>query len=132
MKVKTTIYKFNPVVYPRNLYIAIGFDKDRFLELFEMNEVDEKFMESLSGDIIGFGVKVVEKDSRETGVLFIFRNRKFGVETIAHEAVHGADFIFEEIGAYAQDFSEKNEPFAYLTGWVANCINLAKLNKHDR
>lgn len=38
--------------------------------------------------------------------------------TIAHESVHAADFLFEQIGA-KHDF-DNPEPYSYLVGWITN------------
>lgn len=41
----------------------------------------------------------------------------------AHEAVHIADYIFEQLGMYSQQFHDNNEQYAYLVGWAAGCIS---------
>lgn len=38
--------------------------------------------------------------------------------TIAHESIHAADFLFEQISA-KHDF-DNPEPYAYLVGWITN------------
>lgn len=51
----------------------------------------------------------------------------------AHEAVHVADYIFEQLDMYSQDFSSANEQYAYLVGWAAGCISKTIINnkKYD-
>ena len=44
------------------------------------------------------------------------------VNTISHESVHAADMVFQYIGQFTEDFDSKNEPYAYLVGWIAGCI----------
>ena len=42
------------------------------------------------------------------------------VNTVCHEATHGAAYIFQTIGQELDDGSE--EPFAYLTGFIAEFL----------
>lgn len=46
----------------------------------------------------------------------------------AHEAVHVADYIFDELGMYTQSFVNHNEQYAYLVGWAAGCISKTLVN----
>jgi hypothetical protein len=126
-----TIYEFHPVIYPRLVWITIGAPIDFIKERFNIvKPADEEYLKSnIHLSDFATGIKVVEIKTRNQGILMIFRDKKFGIGQIAHESVHIADYIFDEIGAYAQDFEDKNEPYAYLVEWIANCIEKVKLNK---
>lgn len=68
------------------------------------------------------------KPDVKEGILIRFENRKaMTFANITHEATHVAMGIFSYVGAYPD--SENQEPFAYLCGWVAKCINEVKNNK---
>lgn len=47
--------------------------------------------------------------------------------TIAHESVHVATYIFNDIGAFLTPSNQ--EPFAYLVGWAADCLQQVKTGK---
>ena len=46
---------------------------------------------------------------------------------ITHEASHVAMEILDYVGSYANP--KDQEPFAYLAGWIAKCIDEVKRNK---
>ena len=53
----------------------------------------------------------------ELGILVILMNEdKVTTDVIAHESVHVADYFYEQLGLYSQDFSSGNEAYAYLVG----------------
>lgn len=61
------------------------------------------------------------KPDKKAGVLIRFKGKgALTVPNIAHEAVHAALEIFDYIGAGAD--AKNQEPFAYLVGWIADCI----------
>jgi hypothetical protein len=119
-----TIHEFDPVIYPRNVWTAIAPTLDELKAKFTFSYSDEEFYrESRKEDFSAIGFKVIDKSTQFQGILMAFKNIKsMSVKTIAHKSVHIADYIYEEIGAYSQDFKDKNEPYCYLVGWIAGCI----------
>ena len=73
-------------------------------------------------------VKVHEKETRDFGVLIIFRPKYLDCRTIAHEALHAAGYIFHHIGTDMDD----GEPTAYLIEWIADCCWKTKTNNKNR
>ncbi len=119
---KSQFHEFNPVVYPIKLWVSVG---------------EETFSPDFSIYPDG-GIIVVQKD-RTAITYFVYRNSDdmigiiihfpkkeyMTVKTIAHEARHAGDILFEYIG----DDPQHSEPAAYFTGWVADCIDKARTNK---
>ena len=113
-------YEYNPVIYPRLLWVAIE---------VELKDLKEAFDE-LPGDDDGVeydGVvyeKVSRKSDKRYGVLACFPSRKvMTMSVLCHEASHIVDNIEEQTG-----IEHGGEPSAYLIGWVAKCLNEARLN----
>lgn len=48
-------------------------------------------------------------------------------KNIAHESTHAALEIFAYVGARIS--YDNQEPYAYLVGWIADCIDKVKNNK---
>ena len=126
---KPKIHVFIPEIYPRRLFIVKGNVSEQWLnDRFCYATSDEK-IEPLHKDAKASVFKdIVEyKADGKYGVLICIRDRRLRVDSIAHESVHAAACIFDEIGAYF-DF-ENQEPFTYLVGWIADCINQVITNK---
>ena len=127
--VKPKIHVFIPEIYPRRLFIVKGVVSEKWLnERFFLATSDEK-IEPIHKDCKACVYKdIVEyKPDGKYGVLICIKDGRLGVDSIAHESVYAAACIFDEIGAYF-DF-ENQEPFTYLVGWIADCINQVVTNK---
>ncbi len=69
----------------------------------------------------------VRKSDRRRGVLVSFPCQKvMSMNYCCHEASHVCDAIEEYT-----DFEHGGEPSAYLMGWIASCINNARLGIGD-
>ena len=67
------------------------------------------------------------KNDRRKCILLLFENTKCMTMNICcHEATHACEHIEEEIG-----MEHGGEPSAYLIGWIASCINKARLGLGD-
>lgn len=129
MSFNKTFYLFDPIIYPRNLWVSISPDINTIKKYFEISDKDEKEYINYIKLCNAIGFAVVEKKSNFQGILMVFRNKKdFTIKTIAHEATHIADYFYDEIGAYGQSYKDKNEPFCYLVGWAAECLGKVKNN----
>jgi hypothetical protein len=124
--------RFDPVIYPLKLWVAISDDGKDLNGLFRHHETGElmRFEEYDIDSKEALVFPVSEADSGRRGVLIIFRNRMYMTcKTIAHEAVHAAGFMFEQIG---QEI-DSEEPVAYLVGWIAEwCWGMRTNKKNDR
>lgn len=112
---KQKIYEFDPQIYSRKLWVTVGvpFDelKDEFEDIDKMPEsVDASvdYTRKLKPEVMG-------------GVLCRYLNTDaMTMRIIAHESSHIAVGIFDYINAPID--IKHQEPFAYLCGWIAKCI----------
>lgn len=120
---KKGYYEYDPVIYHRKLWVHIGGD---------FKEVAEKCFEGImlpdENDYGGLTYeKAVRKTDKKYGVLISFPSKKsMSMGNIAHESSHVVDAIENATGIKHGD-----EPSAYLYGWVASCINKARLGIGD-
>ena len=113
------VHDFHPSIYPCRLWVYIGGDN-----------MEEEFskIEKLDDDSIAETQVTRYLPSGKKGVLVRFRSRKvMTAEIVTHESVHAAAEILRMVGG--QIDVENQEPFAYLAGWVADCIDQVKRNK---
>lgn len=106
---KKGYYEYENGIYPLKLWVHIGKD------LKEL--IDSCFDKCKAPDIDYGGVTysdAVRKSDRRRGVLVSFPCQKvMSMDYCCHEASHGG------------------EPSAYLIGWIASCINKARLGIGD-
>lgn len=123
-------------IYKPELWVATTDDKDKIRKLFRsfysINDLEENsnprvidLDRSFSGTT--YLVKHQKRDSM--GVLIVLNSEHLNkddycymMNTVAHESVHAADMTFQYIGQFKEDFDSRNEPYAYLVGWVAGCM----------
>lgn len=144
MQKKPIVDKYDPVIYPRLFWVT--HDVEGLNKIFMFCSIDNPKKEELGA----YEQLLQEYSTNGTGVLVtcpvIHRaTRQYGIITIilrpddleagdeAHEAVHVADYMFEQLGMYSQDFHDNNEQYAYLVGWAAGCISKTIINnkKYD-
>lgn len=117
---KQKVYEFDPQIYPRKLWVTVGvpFDelKDEFEDLKPLEEASDAQVDhvrKLKPEVLG-------------GLLVRFENlealKRLG--NITHETIHVATEIYDYINAYHDQNNQ--EPFAYLCGWIAKCIEEVK------
>lgn len=115
------IFEYNPVIYPRKLWVSVGASTKELNEVFE--EVGD--MEDSS---IATVYSVCRTENKMDGMLIRFNNRMdMTPSVIAHESVHAAMGIYGYVGAEVD--LDNQEPFAYLVGWIADCIWQSKIGK---
>ena len=119
---KKGYYEYSNGIYPRKLWVHIGRD---------INEViDSCFDECEPPDADYGGVtydKAIRKQDDAYGVLVSFKCIKdMSMRYCCHEASHACDAIENAIG-----MKHGGESSAYLIGWIASCINKARLGIGD-
>lgn len=116
-------YEYDCGIYPRKLWVHIGYDlKDVISACFEGVEPPGK--EDYNG--VSYD-EATRKTDRLLGVLVSFHARKdMTMDIIAHESSHVVDAIEAAMG-----ITHGDEPSAYLFGWVASCINKARMGIGD-
>lgn len=124
---KKQIHQFNPVIYPRKLWVLKGGTGEMIKEHFTNTDKSELVINKEIGDEFdGMVFQVEFKDNGFLGSLVWIADNVDAGE-VAHEAVHVAMDIMSDIGFV---FDPNNqEPLAYMTGWVADCIWQVKTGK---
>ena len=112
--------EFNCEIYPRKLWVATSWDevKNKFSTYgeYEFKKSENAFATTYP--------QIMRNRTGKYGVLIVFHELKgLGgsklVENIAHESLHAANAIFNELDV---EYSLTNhEHAAYLVGWIAKC-----------
>jgi hypothetical protein len=123
MKKETIFHEFDCVIYPRKIWISNRALKEEIEEEFipDQEYIDGGFGDDEFTGTLATCYPVVKKDVNKKGILCNLSSSP-DVQVISHESVHIADYVFEDLGMCAQGFKEKNEPYAYFVGWVADCF----------
>ena len=134
---KSIIYEFDPVIYPYPVLITKQFKAGELAELFyvldtanNLNEADaEDFLPN--GSVIARTLFVVSKKSHMRYVIILMVRPKEIMEgCISHESMHATNMIAESLGFLPQKSTE-DEPCAYLSQWIANCMASVKKGYTD-
>lgn len=120
---KHKLHEFDPKIYPRLVWIAVGVPhpviKDMFEDVAPMDESTDAQVDHTRRT----------KPDIKGGILIRFENRKAMTQAnVTHEAIHAAMEIFDYVGAVADP--KNQEPFAYLCGWIAKCCDDVKRGKN--
>lgn len=122
----TKIHEFDPVIYPRKLWVVISNSEDFLNEKFNHECNLDGFSEKSKA--IVFPCSLVE--TGDLGVIVVFTKKSFmDIKNISHESVHIASVIFSDCGMMMGFDEGRDEHFAYLVGWAAECIDKVKRGK---
>lgn len=123
---KRGYYVYDPVIYPRLLCVAIGLNEEDTNACFE-DCVGNPFEIDFNGtDALCISGIRIKSDNRKCVLVNFVNKKSMTMSVCCHEASHACDDIEEEIGMKHGD-----EASAYLIGWIASCINKARLGKGD-
>ena len=119
---KKGYYEYENGIYPQRLWVHIGRD------LVKLIESCFNGCEAPDADYGGVTYSnVTRKSDGKYGVLVSFPSVKdMTMEFCCHEASHACDGIENAI-----DMEHGGEASAYLMGWIASCINKARLGVGD-
>lgn len=130
MKKKTKIHQFNPTIYPRKLWVMKGGSSDDISDAFKEPDGEEIRLCIEEGKEPGaMTLKVCHKETGYLGVLVWLCVNDTSIKDVAHESVHVASCIFEDCGMRMGFADGRDEHFAYLVGFAADCINQVRTNK---
>lgn len=130
MKKKTKIHQFNPTIYPRKLWVMKGGSSDDISDAFKEPDGEEIRLCIEGGKEPGaMTLKVCHKETGYLGVLVWLCESSISVSDVAHESVHVASCIFDDCNMTFGFSDGKDEHFAYLVGFAADCINQVRTNK---
>lgn len=128
------IRRYDLDIYPMSLYIGTISDFYDSRKRFKFYQTTTDLLidnESIPMDPIGSAAStflVKEKKNGCKGVITFLDEDSNGsisgflFDTVAHEAVHIADGIWQMIGASTESYDDRNEPYSYLVGWIAGKI----------
>lgn len=121
------VYGFDPQIYPRRIWVALGGDEGTLRASFQQN--DGKQLEFADMDRFVANTTAVQQiDTGLLGELIWFPKKSdMRFDYIAHEATHAAMDIFGDIGIVPD--VNNQEPLAYLVGWISDCIDKVKRGK---
>lgn len=126
---KIEIHEFYPTVYPRRLWVLKGGNLKDINKAFGERDGSEIYIEIEKGnEPKATTLKVWHRSTGKYGVL-VWIQQRIDVDAVAHEAVHVASCIFDDCGMSMGFDGGKDEHFAYLVGFAADCINQVRINK---
>ena len=117
------IYEFDPVIYPRKLWITYDATPDELNEYFPTGDINgNKFTDEEGYE--GITYRTADKNNKG-GVLIKFAGKEYMQSwNMLHEAIHAAGHICQYVGIQA-DF-ENDEAFTYLATWIMKCCEQVK------
>lgn len=131
---KSEIFKFDPVIYPFPVLVTRNFDIDELRDEFyvainqsEVAEASDEFNRTPCSTARTVNV-VRKKDNKVFFMVMIFRPKAMTPGIMAHEAVHVCSSMGYWLG-FGEPTPNNDEPHAYFTGWVTDCVD-SVLRKH--
>ena len=119
---KKGYYEYENGIYPRKLWVHIGKDLPELIDA----EFDE--CKPPNDGYVGVAYdRVRRRSDNRYGILVSFISvKEMTMSVCCHEASHACDGIENAIG-----MEHGGEASAYLMGWIASCINKARLGIGD-
>lgn len=121
------IHQFDPVIYPRLVWIVNGGTPEDIRKEFFERDGEELNLEPEFKNSHACVSDVTFGEDKMIGVLVWIIDKPRGCKDIAHESVHVANKIFRDCGIDMH--YDHDEHYAYLIGWVADCIEQVVKNK---
>ena len=118
------IIEFDPVIYPTKLWVLFSIDD---LKEFTDYDGDDFKINEKSDTVDIFMLSHVKKKISDTYGIAIVVLDELNINAISHEAVHAASAMFDYLGISMGFDYGKDEHYAYLVGWAAECIEMANL-----
>lgn len=126
-KRQTKLYQFDPMIYPRFLWVVTGgyySDIKKWFLTYEGEEIEESDVSNLGG----LTISVTFRQTQSLGILIWFPDIRLAkANWITHESTHCTLELFEQLGLRV-DYRNQ-EPVAYLAGWFAECVEFVKTGK---
>ena len=117
------IHTFDPVIYPRKLWVTYDATPEELNEMFPTGDINGEPFKKEEG-YYGITYRTMDKNDKG-GVLIRFADNKEAMSSwnITHEAIHAAGYICDYVGIGAD--WDNDEAFAYLTTWIVKCCTIA-------
>lgn len=123
---KKGYYKYDPVIYPRQLCVAIGMSQEDANKCFEGRNGEVLAVDFFNYDAITYDNVMEKVDKKFCSFINFASKDSMRMGVCCHEASHACDAIEDAIG-----MEHGGEPSAYLIGWIASCVNKARLGVGD-
>ena len=122
------IHEFYPYIYPRRVWVVRGLNQNEIQDFLSLRNGDSIVFDDTEGNepLCTVFPYIKLRENGKYGILVLI-SEKISVSDIAHESTHVAMEIFNDLGAIIT--YDNQEPFAYLVGWVADCINQVRIGK---
>lgn len=133
MTVVNKIVEFNPQIYPFRLWVAVNPKHEEVSSKFYglTGQMERMEMPEFKNSLTNIATTTLVSDKKDGWMgclVLIWKPKMLKVNQICHEASHCTDFVCEQFGISSRDF-DNGEAYAYLIGWIAECINSVKENK---
>lgn len=115
-KRKGKLLRFDPVIYPRSLWVAVGLTAEEInqaLSLTDGRPIETDSDPTTRSTTYPF---VMDRSNGNHGTLVAIWMDDIKDEEIAHEAFHAAMTMLYDVGV--KYFADDQEPSAYMVGWV--------------
>lgn len=123
---KLKVHEFHPQIYPRRLWVIKGGLLGDIKNMFSQRDGKELDVGDEDYDALTYSVML--KETKKFGELIWFPDEtSIEQEKVTHESAHAAMDMFRDIGADVD--TDNQEPFAYLAGWIADCIDQVVQNR---
>lgn len=124
-------YEYDPVVYPRKLWVMIGGAPDDINRVFSNMDGTEIEIEGAKDACATTYPELWSKENGKFGELVSFRSKKdMTMGFICHEAWHVLDAFISCLPLERVDGGH-NEHLSYLLQWICDRINMARLGKGE-
>lgn len=113
------IYEYPCGIYPRMIWVAFDCPKEVLDDLFE-DQVRHYHEEEAVNAFTMHNRRM--KPEVRGGMLMVFKKEALTPDIVAHEAVHAAMGICQYCGMEVSCDDDMQEYFAYLVGWIVECV----------
>lgn len=122
------IKKYDLSIYPRDLFVSVGFDAEELRSSFIDSDDKALSFEDYDIDMIdGLTCSIVQEvKSKNYGVLVIIKEPE-DISVLVHESVHAANAICEQLGLNPE--TSNDECYCYLVQFIFKCIYEAVYGK---
>ena len=107
-------------IYP--IALVLSYDEDSVNNNYTDANGNELKKMNVDAYSVLLNRKTTEYNAMAVGIVF---NKEITAKLAAHEGFHAACSIMGRLGIMLSDYSE--EAFAYLIGWIAECIDDFKI-----
>lgn len=124
-KKEVLVYEYDPMIYPRKLFVMKECEIKDIKERFSTRDDEEIEIEIEKGSESALRtfpmVKIKDTGAYGELVVVFVKPKYVSCGMISHEAFHVTMDILSELGVMFH--ADNQEPIAYMVGWVAQCIH---------